>query len=233
MNILTGIRTKALLVTVVTLVASSAFGFWGYAGYQQREQRELRDEVAALVQDTAARLRVALAGEPGATNPEDHEALRALYEHAVAVDGHLTKFRSLDASALGHFADAAEDYLITSREILLRRASSQRYRLKVAADLKNLRAHMRADDRTGAWITAAVRAKERVEEDYRDYRIASTALETLLQSFPSAQARIAPHVAPTQLIDDSLVNDAHQRLALAARETVQEIDRYANLNSYR
>jgi hypothetical protein len=233
MNIMSGIKAKALFVALVTLAAGSAFGYWSYAGYQQREQRELRDEVAALVQDTSARLRAALAIQPDAVNPENPEALRSFYEHAVAVDGHLSKLRNLDASSLGHFADAADDYLLTSREILLRRASSQRYRLKFAGNLQNLHRHMRADNRTGAWITEAIRAKERVEEDYRDYRIASTALGGLLQSLPAAQAKIAPHVGATLLIDDNIVNEAHQRVTMATRDTMRELDRYANLNSYR
>jgi hypothetical protein len=233
MNIISGIRMKALLVALVTLAAGSAFGYWGYISYQQHQQRELRDEVATLVQDTSARLRSALAIEPGAVNPDNLESLRSLYEHAAAVDGHLSKLRTLDVSSLGHFADAVDDYLLTSREILLRRASSQRYRLKFAGNLQNLRNHMRADNRTGAWISEAVRAKERIDEDYRDYRIASTALEGLLQSFPAAQAKIAPHVEAALLIDDNIVNEAHQRVTLATRETMRELERYANLSIYR
>lgn len=233
MNIFSGIRAKALLVALVTLAAGSAFGYWGYIGYQQREQRELRDEVTALVQDTAVRLRAALATQPGGVNPDNPEALRSLYDHALVVDANLTKFRSLDASSLGHLADAADDYLLTSREIVLRRASGQRNRLKFADDLRNLRHHMRADDRTGAWITAAVRARERVEEDYRDYYAASTALRSLLESFPAAQAKIAPHVDAALLIEDNVVNDAHQRVTAVTRATVEELDRYANLTRYR
>ena len=231
--IISGFRAKALLVALVTLTGGSAFGYWSYIGYQQREQRELRDEVAALVQDTAVRLRAGLASQPGGINPDNPEALRSLYDHAVMVDGHLKKFRNLDVSSLAHFGDAADDYLLTSREILLRRASTQRYRLKIADDLRSLRKHMRTDDATGAWITAAVRAKERVDEVYRDYRMASTALRELLQSLPAAQAKIAPHVDAALLIDDSLVNDTHQRVMVVTQNTERELDRYANLNRYR
>lgn len=233
MHIISGIRAKALLGALVTLAAGSAFGYWGYIGYQQREDRELRDEVAALVQDTAVRLRAALAIQPGGVNPDNPEALRSLYDHALVVDAHLTKLRGLDASSLGHFTDAADDYLLTSREILLRRASSQRNRLKFAAGLRGLRNHMRADDRTGAWITAAVRAKERVDEDYRDLRIASTALVTLLDSFPAAQTKIAPHVDATHVIDDAVVATARERIVAASLATERELDRYANLTRYR
>lgn len=229
MGLIAGTRTKILLAALITVATGSAFGYWSVA---EHEQRERRNDVLWLVQDTSLRLRAALAAEaPAAFSKED--VLRSLYDHAVAVDGHLHKLRNMELSGIGNLADAAEDYLLTGREILLRRASSQRHRLKVSDDLHRLRNHMRADNRTGAWVTEAVRAKERVEEGYRDYRVASSALGILLQSFPAAQAKIAPHVEAALLIDDNVVNEAHQRITLATRETVRELDRYANLASYR
>jgi hypothetical protein len=230
MNAISSIRAKVLLAALVAVVAGSAFGYWGVAGYEQRERR---DDIVWLVQDTSLRLRTALASEPAAAIADDSEVLRSFYEHAVAVDGHLQKLRNMDASNAGNLADAADDYLLTSREILLRRASSQRYRVRFSGDLQQLRNHMRADNRSGAWITAAVRAKERVEEDYRDFRITSNALVTLLDAFPAAQARIAPHVNAAHLIDDAVVAKARERIAVASQSTARELDRYANLNRYR
>ena len=229
MPMISGTRTKLLVGTLIAVATGSAFGYWGAAEYEQRERR---NDVLWLVQDTSVRLRAALATEPPAALSHD-EVLRALYDHAAVVDRHLGKLRGIETSGFGNLSDAVEDYLVTSREILLRRASSQRHHLRVADELQRLRQHMRADNRTGAWITEAVRAKERVEEGYRDYRIASIALGGLLQSFPVAQAKIAPHVEAALLIDDNVVNEAHQRVTLASRATMQELDRYANLNRYR
>ena len=229
MNLMSGTRTKVLIGVLIAAAAGSAFSYWSAAGHEERERRA---DVLWLVQDTSLRLRVALAVEPPEIISTEAE-LRSLYDHAAAVDGHLGKLRNMELSGAGNLADAAEDYLLTSREILLRRASSQRQRLQVSEDLRRLRHHMRSDNRSGAWITAAVRAKERVEEAYRDYRVASTALGGLLQSFPVAQGKIAPHVEAALLIEDSVVNEAHERMALATRETMRELDRYANLNTYR
>jgi hypothetical protein len=229
MNLISATRTKVLLAALIAAATGSAFSYWSAADYEARERRT---DVLWLVQDTSLRLRAALAIEPPATASME-EVLRSLYDHAAVVDRHLGKLRDMEVSGMGNLADAADDYLLTSREILLRRASSQRYRLRVSDDLRRLRHHMRTDNRSGAWITAAVRAKERVEEAYRDYRVASTALDGLLQSFPVAQAKIAPHVEAALLIDDNVVNQAHERITVAARETMRELDRYANLNSYR
>jgi hypothetical protein len=233
MNVISSIRAKVLLAALVAVVTGSAFGYWGAAEYEQRERR---DDIVWLVQDTSLRLRMALVSEPVAATADDGDALRPFYEHAVAVDRHLQKLRNIDTSdgaALGALADAADDYLLTSREILLRRASSQRYRVKFSDDLRQLRHHMRADNRTGAWITAAVRAKERVDEDYRDFRIASTALVTLIDSFPAAQAKIAPHVDAARRINDAVVATARERMVAASQATARELERYANLNRYR
>jgi hypothetical protein len=229
MNLISGMRTKALLAALIAAATGSAFSYWRAADHEDQERR---NDVLWLMQDTSLRVRAALATEPPIALSTE-EALRSLYDHVAVVDGHLGKLRQMESSGIGHLADAAEDYLLTSREILLRQASSQRHRVRVSDDLRRLRNHMRADNRTGAWITEAVRAKERVEEVYRDYRVASTALGMLLQSFPVAQAKIAPHVEAALLIDDHVVNEARERITLAARETMRELDRYANLNTYR
>lgn len=233
MNVISSIRGKVLLAALVAVVTGSAFGYWRVADFEQREKR---DGVVWLLHDTSLRLRAALASEPVSRNADERDLLPALYEHAVIVDSHLHKLRNIDSSdaaVIGALMDAADDYLLTSREILLRRASSQRYRLKLSDDLRQLRNHMRSDDRSGAWITAAVRAKERVDEDYRDFRIASSALVTLIDSLPAAQAKIAPHVGATYLLDDAVVAAARERIVAASQATARELDRYANLNRYR
>jgi len=55
---------------------------------------------------------------------------------------------------------AAEDYLLTVRQILREQAASHRYRIQVTASDERLREHMRkAGRRSAAWIDEAVRAK--------------------------------------------------------------------------
>jgi hypothetical protein len=230
MDIISGHRTRVLVAILVAVGATSAFGYWGYGEYRVYE---LRSEVSELVKDTSERLRESLSVEPNSASARNPETLRKLYDHAVSVDGHYQKLREIDLSPVGAYADAADDYLLTSREILLRRASSQRNQLKLADSLRALRNHMRADDRTGSWVTNAVRAKERVEENYRDYRMTTDALGRLLESFPASQAHIAPHVEASLLIDDALVRQARERLQETSGRTAAEIEKIANLNFYR
>ncbi len=230
MNIISGHKAKAVAATLAAVLAGSAFGYWGYGEYRAYE---LRSEVTELVKDTSLRLRDALSIEPSSMSADNQRTLSKLYDHAFAVDSHLQKLRDIDASPVEALADAADDYVLTGREILVRHASSQRTRLKLSGSLQALQNHMRADDRTGSWVTQAVRAKERVEEDYRDYRLASNALGKLLESFPASQTKIAPHVEAALLIDESLVNGARQRVLDTSRQTAREIEKIANLNAYR
>lgn len=225
-----GLRTRTVMVACSVLAAGSAFGYWGYDEYRRHE---LRAELVTLVEDTSLRLRDAL-GKEVAITPASHPAmLRRFYDHAEAVDAHLRRLRELDASTASDFAYAAEDYVLTAREILLRRASSHRNRLELAGSAHALRTRMRADDRSGNWVREAVRARERLEEDYRDYRISTDALGSLLETFPLARAKVAAHVDASALADEALAADARDRIAEAARQVADEVAQAGRLAAYR
>lgn len=224
------LQTRTLVIACFGLLAGSAFGYWGYDEYRKFEARS---GIVAVIGDTSERLRDALQGEIAIT-PASHPAvLRRYYDHAEAVDAHLHRLRDAEGAPTGELARAADDYLLTAREILLRRASSQRSRLELAGSAHALRVHMRADDRTGAWVRAAVRAKERVEEDYRDYWIAASALGSLLDALPDARTNMAAHVDAGMLVDDALIAAASDRTKEAARQTSQEVEQISRLAAYR
>jgi len=249
-----GLKTKAVITVLAAVAGTSAFGYWSYAEY--REQA-LRNAIMELVTDTSVRLGEALDARMPQKSVKNPQSLRKFYEHAEAVDGHyqrlsslniapigehagfdrklaqLMGLRSLDIAPIGELADAADDYVLTSREILLRRASSQRIRLKLSGSIEALRNHMRADNRTGAWVSEAIRAKERVEEDYRDYRLTVGALARLLESFPASQAKMVAHVDAALLADLALVEEAREEALRASRQAAEEIAKVRQLTAYR
>jgi hypothetical protein len=224
-------KTKTTVVVVAVLLAGSAFGYWGYSEYKELE---LRSEVMGIVQDTSLQMRDSLSAEPRAAAASRPASLRKFYEHAEAVDGEFKKLRGLAIPRpVEPLADAADDYVLTSREILLRWASTQRNHQKLSSSIQALRSHMSADDRSGAWVSQAIRAKEQVEEDYRDFQVASNALGNLLETFPAARAKMTPYVEASLLTDDALVEDARRRALEASMLAANEIEKVRQLRPAR
>jgi hypothetical protein len=217
-------RPKLIAVALVVLAAAAA-GWWGYGEHQKREQRTA---ILALVADTGARLRAGL----GAT-AEGPEAARKLDEETAAADRNLAALKGLDASRQPVLAEAADDYLLTGREILKRVAAVQRYRLLVAQSLQALVTHMRADDHSGAWVQEAVKARERAQKDHRDLGLATAALDQLLQSLPASQKKIAPYVEPAALIEDGAVEAARARALETRKQADAEFEKTSRLDAFR
>jgi hypothetical protein len=216
-------RPKLIAVALIVLAAAAA-GWWGYGEHQKREQRKA---ILALVADTGARLRAGL----GAT-AEGPEAARQLDEETAAADQNLSALKSLDASRQPVLAEAADDYLLTVREIL-KRVAVQRYRQLLAQSLQALITHMRADDHSGAWVQEAVKARERAQKDHRDLGLAIGALDQLLQSFPASQKKIAPYVEPAALIEDGAVEAARARAIESRKQADAEFEKTSRLDAFR
>jgi hypothetical protein len=211
--------TRILVVAFVALAVAVAVALWGYSAHKKRE---LDKAALALVADTAARLRDALAIETAPPTANRAGFVKKLGEHAVSADRNLQKLKRLGSGSDLALTDAADGYVLTAREILKKQAESRRYRLLLEDSSQALRAHMRADNRTGAWVQDAVKVKERVNKDYRDYSLASGALDTLLGSFTASQLKIAPYVEPKVLIADALVGEARRRAREDARQVTAE-----------
>jgi len=225
-----GLKTKTIVAVLSAVLATSALGYWSYGEYRQQE---LRSAVTGLVKDTSLRMRDALTAGTVSTPADTAMSLRKLYDDAEAVDGNFRTLHGMDVAPVEALAGAADDYVLTSREILLRWASSHRYRVKLSGSIEALRNHMREDDRTGAWVSGAIRAKERVEEDYRDYRIATSALGNLLASYPDSRAKMAPYVDPELLADEALVEEARKQVLAVSGQTADEIETVRQLITYR
>ena len=225
-----GLKTKTIVTVLAAALATSALGYWSYGEYRQQE---LRVAVTGLVKDTSVRMGDALSAETRPTPADTVVTLRKFYDHAEAVDGNFRKLHNMDVAPVEALAGAADDYILTSREILLRWASSHRYRVKLSGSIMALRNHMRADDRTGAWVSDAIRAKERVEEDYRDYKIAASALGNLLASYPDSRAKMAPYVDAELLTGEALVEAARKQTLAVSRQTADEIEKARQLETYR
>jgi hypothetical protein len=164
---------------------------------------------------------------------EGPDALRKLEEQVAAADRNLAALKAMDAGRVQALADAADDYLLTSREVLKRVADVERYRQLLSESLGALMQHMRSDDRSGAWVQQSVKARERANKDHRGLKLAVDALDQLLQSLPASQKQIAPYVEPALLIDDVTIGAARARTLDHAQKAAAEIGKTSQLDAFR
>ena len=211
--------SRNILFAAIALVVAAALGYWAY-GTQKKSG--VGKEAMALAQDTGRHLQEALSTDPGRPSSE---TVQAITEYAAAASRNLEALKRLDAAGNQALVDALDDYLLTSREILGRQAASYRFRRQLLASTQALRDHMRADNRTGAWVAEAVQGKERMEKDYRDYASAAEALDKLLESFPATLAKLASRSKGAPLVDDKLVAEARKRSSAALKQATDEVER--------
>src|ERR1700694_2043218 len=177
---------SAGLITAVVLVAA-AIGYTMYGKHQNQAQERA---VAALVRDTTVQLRQALSATPSA-------------EIFSRLDANL---KSLKAPRQPELADAAEHYILGAREIVRRRVDAARFAQQAAASRQALTPHIHAAGgrRGEGWFHTALDLKKRVERDHFELDVTLKALFDLLGSLPDAEKRLAPHVEPGLLLEESL-----------------------------
>ena len=203
---LTGKKGLIAAAIAVLLVAAIA-GTLVFRGHQQRtEQRQ----IAALVADATEQLRQALTNGPSR-------------EIAARIDGHLKSAESMRGSAL---ADAAAHYLIGAREIVGRRADSDRLEREAAASRRSLAAHMNRSGRRGTgWIRDAADLKRKVERDHADLGRSLRTLDGLLYSLEDAEKRLAPQLGASLLLDDATRRAARARAQEEAKRADDELEK--------
>jgi len=210
---------RTVPIAAVALVVAVGVGYFAYGTYRKSESGK---EGIALAQDTARRLQEALGADPGRPSAE---SVQAMGEHAAAASRNLEALRRRNAAGKPELMDALDDFVLTGREILVRQDASHRFRRQFLASSQALREHMRADNRTGAWVREAVQRKERVEKDYRDYASAVEALDKLLESFPASVARLASRLKAAPLVDDKFIAEARKRSNAALKQATGEMER--------
>ena len=209
-------------VVIAMIAAILVLGVWVYKAYQKNS---VRSAVRAEVKDTSERLQAAVTAPSG--EGVDFDA------HARAVEAHAAALRNRDTSALRPLADAADDYLVTAREILRRRATMHSSRERLLQELEALSRHVQNDRGAAEWTQQAVSLKQALDRDMREYRIASESYATLLASLPASQAKIALYGTGAVLLDDSAVKTARESALDALARTDENVRQVASLGTYR
>lgn len=223
-------KSRRLAIAGIALILALVAAWWGYDAWSKFQMRKV---AVTLVNDSGKRLRDALLAVTAGPSSPEAGTVAKLEVQVTAVERNYTSLRRLDVAALGTLAEAADDYILTLREIVRRIAVSSRSRLNLGASSQALRSHMVADRGAASWPGEAVRLRERVDRDYRDYRLASEALVKLIDSLPASQAKVASWLDASLLIDSPAIASAHERALDGARHTAAEIEKLTNLAAYR
>jgi hypothetical protein len=210
--------TKVLAVVVVVAMV----GAWAYTLY---EAYAARRTVLDLVQDSSERLRTVFRTRPTETAAFD--------EHARAVEASAAALRKLNPSRIVELADPADGYIVSAREILRRRAAMHSSRVRLTESIGALIAHINADRGAADWPRQAVELKEAAERDFREFRIATESYTSLLDTFPAAQAKIAPYAKPAWLIDEQIIKEARENALYALAHADENMKQTTRLEAYR
>src|ERR1044072_4950579 len=196
-----GSATRSTALGLAALMITSALGYWGVSAYRKSQ---LQTAVTALAKDSSERLQGALAVETAAAPENTPRVVRNLDDQAKEVDKHVIELRGMSASPNRALVDAAEEYILTVRQILRNQAASHRYRIQVSASERALRDHMRAANRrSGNWIKEAVRFKDRMEKEDFDYRISVEAFGRLPKSYPATRKKLALQAGAGLLVEEA------------------------------
>ena len=222
--------TRTTAFALAALLLASALGFWGVSAYRKGQQQKA---VSALVGDASRRLESALALETEASAASNQQTVGKLDEQAQEVDRHVLELHDMGEGPNRALAAAADDYLLTVRQILRQQAASHRYRVQVAASEGALREHMgAAGRRSGAWIDEAVRRKDRMERNYFDYRVSAEALGRLLSAYPASRNKLVAQLGMPLLADEA-VDDARRRAAATLKRITATVDQARQLAAVR
>jgi hypothetical protein len=190
--------------------------------------------VTAHVKDSSERLQRALAVDTGAVQEDAPQMVRKLDDQAQEVDKHVIELRGISASPNPALVYAAEEYMLTVRQILRNQAASHRYRIQVSASERALRDHMRtANRRSGTWIQEALRSKERMEKEYFDYKLSIDAFGRLLESYPATRSKLALQVSSGLLADEAVADNARKRALANSRRIADDVERARQLAAVR
>jgi hypothetical protein len=212
-------KRSVLVIAAVAIII--ALGVWGYSAYRTHTTRAA---ITVLVKESGERLRPALSP---ADVPADFDAA------ARAADGDVATLRKLDTRPVLPLADAADGYLVSVREILRRRAVMHNVRDPLAKGLEALTQHLQTDRGAAAWTGEAVRLRDSLERDFREYRIATESYVALLETLPAAQSKIAEHVNGVRLADEKTIRDARSAALDALARTDENIGKVTQLDAYR
>lgn len=202
---------------IIGAAAIALLAVFAYAGFGVVKKRQFQVQVAQQVSEAAARLEPSLGLDINTPSMAELEKLDA---SIATVDASLQSLRSASARWNPALAEAADDYIAASLNVMRRQAGSLRGRQRFAESHKLLTAHLaQAGERSGQWVNDAVRLRQELDHAWFDYSTAATSLGNMLAGYPESRQKIAAMLPSASFPADGLAKDARQRAMTAVEAT--------------
>jgi hypothetical protein len=201
---------KKVSIGAIALASALILGVGGFLVFKGHKQKQDETAIVTAVADCTRVLREVL------------EA-KAAPDALARLDAHLARVK---AAARTPLADAAEDYVLGSREIARRRADATRLEPQTAAARQALLAHLAAGGRrTDAWFRHAGDLKKRVENAHYELGVPLKTLDSLLDGMQESRKRLGPLVGEKLLIGAEELSSARQRVQEELKRSTTELER--------
>lgn len=185
-------KNSHLIIGAVALIIVAVAA---YIAWDRHQTGSLQDATYARIGNATQALRAVLA--PSNDPVAQSQAIAAA---AQRVDGDLAALRSTETSRILLLGAAADTYLHTARELLKRRAAMLMLDTAVRNGITEFRDHLLNGNRAAPdWTGKAVQLKNRLEEDFREYRRAADAHAGIADGLPDARKALAA-MAPDPLL---------------------------------
>lgn len=203
------IGAAALIIAAVT----------GYVTWDRHQTKTIRDATLTRIDNATQALRTALA--PANDPIAQSQVVAAAIER---VDQELTALRATTTSRIRLLGAGADTYLHTIRELLKRQAAVLVLDTSVRNGITALRGHLSSSRAASNWTGEAVRLKNRLEQDFREYRRAVDTHTKIADGYAEAHQALAGLVAEGRIPTIAEITAARDRTTAAGKILTTEME---------
>ena len=209
-------NNKHLLIAAAALVVAAAAG---YVAWDRHQTKTLQDATLTRIDNATQALRTALA--PSNDPLAQSQVVAAAVER---VEQDLAALRATSTSRILLLGAGADTYLHTTRELLKRQAAALVLDTSVRNGITAFRNHLAGNRAAADWTTEAVRLKNRLELDFREYQRAVDAHTSIADGYADAHKALAGFVAEGRIPPTTEITAARDRTTAAARTLTSEVE---------
>ena len=191
----------------------------GYVVWDRHQTKILRDAVLTRIDNATQALRTALA--PSKDPVAQSQVVAAAVER---VEQDLAALRTTATSRILLLGAGADTYLHTVRELLKRQASVLVLDTSVRNGITAFRNHLTGNRAASNWAGDAVRLKNRLEQDFREYQRAVDAHTKIADGYADAYKALTGLIAEGRIPAAAEITTARDHTMAAAKVLTAEME---------